>query len=339
MEQELEKAFSFQIEPSGADVRVDVFLASRLQDLTRSRSQELIREGFVRVNGRLPKASQRLREGDLVTISIPPPQPLNLKPEPIEFQVIHEDASLIVVNKPAGLVVHPAPGHPTGTLVQGLLDHCRDLSGIGGVLRPGIVHRLDKNTSGLMVVAKQDRIHAHLAQQFKTGGIRKTYLAIVHGRMLREKGEIDLPIARHPIKRKEMAVAATGGKRAQTLWRRLRVFGPYFSFVAATPKTGRTHQIRVHLAHLGHPIVGDPVYGPGIRWWRRTDPLKGALTIDYARQMLHAAVLGFVHPDSGRFCEFEAPLPCDMDQLLGVLKTPGFEMIGRKDLTSEEIRL
>jgi 23S rRNA pseudouridine1911/1915/1917 synthase len=332
VEQELEKAFSFQIEPNGADTRLDVFLASRLQDLTRSRSQELIREGFVRVNGRPPKASQRLREGDLVTVSIPPPQPLNLEPEPIEFQVIHEDASLIVVNKPAGLVVHPAPGHPTGTLVQGLLDHCRDLSGIGGVLRPGIVHRLDKNTSGLMVVAKHDRSHAHLAQQFKTGSVRKTYLAIVHGRMPREKGEIDLPIARHPIRRKKMAVAATGGKHAITLWQRLHVFGPDFSIVAATPKTGRTHQIRVHLAHLGHPIVGDPVYGPGRRWWRRTDPLKGALTIDHARQMLHAAVLGFVHPDSGRFREFKAPLPCDMGRLLKTLKTTGSWNDGEKGL-------
>jgi len=332
VEHELEKAFSFQIEPSGVDVRIDVFLASQLQDLTRSRIQELIRAGFVRVNGRLPKVSQRLRAGDLVAISIPPPQPLNLEPEAIEFQVIHEDASLIVVNKPAGLVVHPAPGHATGTLVQGLLDHCRDLSGIGGVLRPGIVHRLDKNTSGLMVVAKHDKAHAHLAQQFKAGDVRKTYLAVVHGTMAREKGEIDLPIARHPVRRKEMAVAATAGKQAKTPWRRLRIFGPYFSLVAATPKTGRTHQIRVHLAHLGHPIVGDPVYGPGRRWWRRNDPLKGVLTIDYARQMLHATVIGFVHPDLGRFCEFKAPLPCDMGRLLETLKTIGSRNDGEKGL-------
>ncbi len=320
MEQELEKTFSFQIEPTGVDLRIDVFLASRLRELTRSRIQGLIREGFVRVNGRLPKVSRRLRVGDLVAVSIPPPRPLNLEPEPIEFQVIHEDDSLIVVNKPAGVVVHPAPGHPKGTLVQGLLDHCRDLSGIGGVLRPGIVHRLDKNTSGLMVVAKRDRVHALLSQQFKAGEVRKTYLAIVHGTMPREKGEIDLPIARHPVRRKEMAVAASGGKQAKTSWQRLRVFRPHFSLIAATPKTGRTHQIRVHLAHLGHPIVGDPIYGPGRRWWRRNDPLKGALMIDHARQMLHAAVLGFVHPDSGRFCEFEAPLPCDMDRLLEILK-------------------
>lgn len=320
MEEELEKAFSFQVEPSGVDVRIDVFLVSRLQELTRSRIQELIREGLVRVNDRLPKASQRLREGDRISISIPPPQPLDLEPEPIEFQVIHEDSALIVVNKPAGLVVHPAPGHPRGTLVQGLLDHCQDLSGIGGILRPGIVHRLDKNTSGLMVVAKHDRVHAHLAQQFKRGEVRKTYLAIVHGTVAREKGEIDLPIARHPVRRKEMAVATTGGKAAKTLWRRIRNFGPGFSLVAATPKTGRTHQIRVHLAHLGHPIAGDPVYGPGCRWWRRIDPLKGALTIDDARQMLHATVLGFVHPDSDRFCEYKAPLPCDMDRLLRALE-------------------
>jgi 23S rRNA pseudouridine1911/1915/1917 synthase len=272
------------------------------------------------VNSRPSKASYRLKPGDRVRVTIPPPSPRRLRPEPVPFGVIHEDDALIVVNKPAGLVVHPAPGHPTGTLVHGLLERCSDLSGIGGVTRPGVVHRLDKDTSGLMVVAKGDHTHTSLAEQFKSGSIKKQYLTIVHGCVHEAEGRIDLSIARHPKHRKRMAVTREGGRRAVTLWKRERAFQIGFSFLSVSLKTGRTHQIRVHLSHLGHPVLGDPVYGFGRNWWKR-QPLhaKGLLpTVD--RQMLHAARLGFNHPLLNEYMEFEAPLPDDMNRILEAME-------------------
>ena len=243
------------------DQRIDLFLAGHRRDLTRSRIQSLVKDGNVTVNGNSIKTSYRLKNGDNVKLSIPPAIPYKLRPEPVDFSVIYEDSSLIVLNKPPGLVTHPSPGHTKGTLVHGLLRHCEDLSGIGGELRPGIVHRLDKDTSGLMVVAKNDISHNHLASQFKDGLINKRYIALAHGSFKEEKGVIDLPISRHPKKRKEMAVVPSRGKNALTLWRIEEEIGDKFSILSVTLKTGRTHQIRVHLSHINHPIVGDPVYG------------------------------------------------------------------------------
>jgi 23S rRNA pseudouridine1911/1915/1917 synthase len=324
VEYELDKVYSFLITRGEGNQRVDAFLASRIEGLTRSRVQALIKEGSVQVNKQPAKASYRLRVADRVDLRIPPAVPYHLEPEPVEFALIYEDSSLIIVDKPPGLVIHPAPGHFRGTLVHGLLKYSRDLSGIGGVLRPGIVHRLDKDTSGLLVVAKNDRAHGLLSAQFKAGEVKKTYLAVVHGMMKGSHGEIDLPIGRHPQRRKEMAVASSGGRRALTTWRKLEELGGRFSILSVTPKTGRTHQIRVHLSHIGHPIVGDPVYGYRRQWWKRHFPAKNGTPTQIPRQMLHAETLGFIHPDLGDFCEFRAPMPKDMMDLIGVLKSLAF---------------
>jgi 23S rRNA pseudouridine1911/1915/1917 synthase len=234
----------------------------------------------------------------------------------MDLLIVHEDSSIIILNKPPGLVIHPAPGHPNGTLVHGLLHHCRDLSGIGGILRPGIVHRLDKDTSGLMVVAKNDYAHGFLSSQFKKGTVNKRYLALVHGILKGKYGEIDLPISRHPRRRKEMAVIPSKGKRALTLWRKKQEIGDRFTLLSVTLKTGRTHQIRIHFSHLGHPIVGDPVYGHKKTWWKTHCPQAIDIVPQIKRQVLHAELLGFVHPDSGTYCEFTSPLPDDIGQII-----------------------
>ena len=319
MASESERIFSFSISDENREQRLDTYLVSRVEDLTRSRVQGLVKNGFVKVNGRLPKTSYRIKKGDNIHLVIPPPIALDLEPEEVAFELIHEDASLIVLNKPPGLVIHPAPGHPSGTLVHGLLKHCRDLSGISGVLRPGIVHRLDKDTSGIIVVAKNDRVHNFLANQFKAGSVKKRYTALVHGIIKGQKGEIDLPIARHPRRRKEMAVIS-GGKPARTRWRKVEAFGNRLSLLVVSPKTGRTHQIRVHLSHVGHPIVGDAVYGVRQNWWKKDMFLMREILPKIARQMLHAQTLGFIHPDSENYCEFQAPLPDDMAQILTWLR-------------------
>jgi 23S rRNA pseudouridine1911/1915/1917 synthase len=319
-EKEEGKVFSGVITGKQWEQRVDLFLSSTIPDLSRSRVQDLIKQGFVSINGQTPKASYRLKIGDEVRLRIPPASAYHLKPEPIQLSIVHEDPFLLVLDKPPGLVMHPAPGHPTGTLVHGLLDHCKDLSGIGGFLRPGIVHRLDKDTSGLIVVAKNDRVHAFLARQFKSGVVMKKYMAIVHGLMEEGKGQIHLPIARHPHKRKEMAVLPAKGKQALTLWKRVDTMGGMFSLLSITPKTGRTHQIRVHLSHEGHPIVGDPVYGYRGSWWKRHFPRYDKEWPVFGRQMLHAEALGFYHPDTESYCEFRSPLPDDMVSAITLLK-------------------
>ena len=225
-------------------------------------------------------------------------------------------------DKPAGLVIHPAPGHSRGTLVHGLLKYCRDLSGIGGVMRPGIVHRLDKDTSGVLVVAKNDNAHASLARQFKEGKIKKQYKAIVHGVMGKKTGEINLPIGRHPKRRKEMSVLPANGRSAFTRWKSEDEIGNCFSLLSVRPETGRTHQIRVHLSHEGHPIAGDPVYGHKKRWWKSRFPLDySESTAKINRQMLHAEILGFTHPVRNEYCEFKADMPDDMMQAIDLLNT------------------
>jgi 23S rRNA pseudouridine1911/1915/1917 synthase len=320
VKQEGDITHQFPVSEADKAQRLDAFLVLKMQDLTRSRIQELIKAGFVRVNHSLSKPGYRLKPGDHVDVTLPAPEPLRLVPEAVTFELVYEDPWLIVVNKPPGVVVHPAPGHFTGTLVHGLVRHCKDLSGIGGVLRPGIVHRLDKDTSGLMVVAKNDAAHAFLSHQFKEGKITKRYVALVHGIVREQKGEIHLPIGRHPVRRKEMSVLASKGRAARTLWEKTEELAGLFSLLSVSPRTGRTHQIRVHLSHIGYPIVGDPVYGHRRSWWKKRFPEEPEVLSRIERQMLHAGTLGFVHPHGGDYREFTVPLPPDMSLVIEMLK-------------------
>jgi len=329
---------SYEITHHNQDNRLDVFLATHSNDLSRSRIQTLIKREFVQVNNRPSKPSYKLKAGDHILLTIPPPEAPVLKPETIKFGILHEDKSLIVIDKPPGVVVHPAPGHSTGTLVHGLLQHCQDLSGIGGVLRPGIVHRLDKDTSGLMVVAKNDRVHASLSRQFKAGEVKKQYIALVHGLVKNDEQEIDLPISRHPKRRKEMAVIPSGGRRALTRWKKIEEFQSGFTLLSITIRTGRTHQIRVHLSHMGHSVVGDPLYGQGQKKWKRHPLYKKGILPVINRQMLHAKRLGFVHPDQDRYLEFESPLPYDLDHAVLVLNSLDLQVNTNKELDTNKKR-
>ena len=310
----------YLISENEKEQRIDLFLALHDKGLTRSRIQSLIKDQWIKVNGFPVKASYKLKTNDRILIVVPQAAPCEIKPESVDFSIIYEDSWLIVLDKPPGIVVHPAPGHINGTLVHGLLHHCTNLSGIGGVLRPGIVHRLDKDTSGLLVVAKNDTAHANLSNQFKEGSVTKKYISLVHGVMPGQKGEIDLPISRHPVRRKEMAVSKAKGKRALTLWNKTDVIGGKFTRLEVSLKTGRTHQIRVHLSHLGYPIVGDPVYGFRKTWWNRQCPEALEITRSINRQMLHSALLGFIHPGTGNYCEFKSPIAPDMKNIIENLK-------------------
>lgn len=272
--------------------RLDAFVARHLTDLSRSRVQRLVQEGLVRVDGRPAKASLRLRQGEEVVVCLPPPSAEPL-PKAMPLSVVYEDDDILVIDKPAGVVVHPAPGHQGGTLVNAVLACYPELAGVGGQQRPGIVHRLDKDTSGLLVVAKNEGAHRSLSRQLKERQVRKVYLALVQGRLEPAQGVIDAPVGRHPYRRQRMAVVATG-REAQTRYRVLRYLADC-TLVEASPVTGRTHQIRVHLAAVGHPVVGDAVYG-------RPSPLV-------SRPFLHAQRLGFCLPSDGRYLEFESPLP------------------------------
>lgn len=274
--------------------RFDQFLAAKLPAFSRARVQILIKEGFATINGTTAKPSSKIRAGDQIEVTEPPPTPSEVLPQEIPLTILFEDPDLVVIDKPAGLVVHPAAGNPDGTLVNALLHHCEDLSGIGGVERPGIVHRLDKETSGCLVVAKNDVVHRALIGQFAGREVTKIYLALAAGRFPRLSGEIREPIGRHPVHRQKMAVVERG-RASHTSWRILKEL-PCGSLVECTLHTGRTHQIRVHLKHLGHPVLGDELYGK-----------RGA----FQRQMLHAWKLGFTHPASGKPMEFTAPIPPD----------------------------
>ncbi len=295
-------------------------MASRVAGLSRTRAQSLIKEGRVLVNGRPSRVDYRLRIGQRVDVVVPEAEPSGLEPEEVAFEVLYEDAHIVVIDKPPGVVVHPGAGHRHGTVVHGLLRRCKDLSGIGGVERPGIVHRLDKDTSGVLVIAKNDAAHLALSGQLKEGEVKKLYLALVHGILERESGMLDLSIGRNPRRRKEMTVVKEGGRKAVTHWRTLRTFGAGFSFLRVGIKTGRTHQIRVHMAHIGHPIVGDAVYGfsrmkeAAMEVWR-----CGGLP-RAERQLLHASKIGIRHPATGDMMSFEAPLPRDMKLLLDALE-------------------
>ena len=285
---------TFTAEPGAR--RLDHFIAEQVPRLSRSRLQALIKDGHILVNGTAARASDKLRAGDVVTFDEPPALPSTTEAEDIALTVLFEDDDLIVINKPPGLVVHPAVGHRTGTLVNALLHHCAELSGIGGVERPGIVHRLDKETSGCLVAAKNDLAHQSLVEQFAGREVVKIYLAIASGRFARKQGIVDAPIGRHRVHRQKMAVARENeGREARTSWRVLEEL-PAGTLVECTLHTGRTHQIRVHLKHLGHPLLGDSVYG------------KPA---GFDRQMLHAWKLGFTHPRTGKRIDCTAPVPED----------------------------
>jgi len=284
------------VEPADAAMRLDHFLAEKVAELSRSRLQTLVKEGHVQLNGAATKPNAKLRAGDRITLREPAPAPSGNAPEEIALEILFEDDDVIVVNKPPGLVVHPAAGHASGTLVNALLHHCTSLSGIGGVERPGIVHRLDKETSGCLVAAKTDAAHQALAKQFAGRDVEKIYLALATGRFTSKSGVVETQIGRHPVHRQKMAVVAPDkGREARTGWRVLAEV-PGGSLVECTLYTGRTHQIRVHLKHINHPLLGDEVYGK-----------RG----DFTRQMLHAWKLAFTHPRTSERKHFVAPIPED----------------------------
>ena len=292
--------------------RLDQFLRSEFPELSRAFLQKLIEQRHVLVNARPSKPSYRVQPGDRISVEIPPPRPLETAPEDIPLNLLYEDSDLIVVNKPAGLVVHPAAGNYEHTLVNALLHHCRgQLAGIGGVERPGIVHRLDKGTSGCIVVAKTDAAHQSLVAQFKSRAVKKIYRAICRGKFDRLRGRIETVIGRSERDRKKMSARVARGRNAITDYQVLKQLDD-FALVELTLHTGRTHQIRVHMAHIGHPILGDTVYGGS-----RSPITSHRSPFSVARPLLHAYKLGFTHPRSGEFMEFEAPLPADMEQIIG----------------------
>ena len=296
-----------QVRPGDAGGRVDAYLAAEIEDLTRSAAQRLLEEGNVCSGGKALAKNYRLAGNETLEISLPEPETLDVRPENIPLDVVYEDGDVIVVNKPKGLVVHPAPGHPDGTLVNALLYHCGDsLSGIGGVLRPGIVHRIDRDTSGLIIAAKNDFAHQKLAAQLADHTLARTYECVVIGNLKEDSGTVNAPIGRSSADRKKMAVVA-GGRRAVTHWEVLARY-PGFTHVRCRLETGRTHQIRVHMAYLGHPILGDTVYGA-------KKPVAGL-----QGQCLHAAGLRFVHPRTGEMVELTCPLPEEFQEVLRKLE-------------------
>ncbi len=319
IENESSQDLTFTVNPGQAGLRLDVFLAQADESFSRSQIKNAIEEGDVLVNGKEPKVSQHLKEGDVVELHLEPAVDAVAVPQDIPLNIVYEDSSLIVVNKPAGMVVHPAPGNPDNTLVNALLFHCQDLSGIGGVLRPGIVHRLDKETSGLIVAAKSDEAHRKLSAQFEKHDVHKRYVALVWGDVRGASGEIVLPVGRHPVDRKKMSTKSRHGKDALTFWKVRERFG-MATLMDIEIKTGRTHQIRVHLSERGWPVIGDTVYGSASRLQTvRNAALKTGIKA-LSRQALHAAQLSFLHPLNGERMVFTAPLPEDMENLLALFR-------------------
>ncbi len=321
MKRDLTESFTFEEEEETGDVlswtiteadageRIDKFVSLAMDEqASRSQVQQWIKEQSLSVNGKTVKANHRLAADDRIELTIPPPEDAEIAAEPIELDVVYEDSDVIVVNKPRGMVVHPAPGHASGTLVNALLHHCRDLSGINGVMRPGIVHRIDKDTSGLIMAAKNDEAHNKLSLQLKEHTVTRTYLAVVHGVVQHDQGTVDAPIGRDPKDRKLFTVTERNSKHAVTHFHVLERFKDY-TFLECKLETGRTHQIRVHMQFIGHSLVGDPQYG-------KTKGDNKAFT----GQALHAAVLGFIHPQKADYLEFSAALPDDMNQLLNLLR-------------------
>lgn len=289
-------------------LRIDKYLAETAGQLSRSYIQKLLKEGRILVNGKPVKASYVVEEEDLLSMDIPEAVEPEIEPEAMDLDILYEDQDVILINKPKGMVVHPAAGHYSHTLVNGLMDHCRgQLSGINGVMRPGIVHRIDMDTTGVLIVCKNDMAHNSIAAQLKEHSITRRYQAIVHGVIREDEGSIDAPIGRHPVERKKMSINYDHGKPAVTHYRVLNRFRQ-FTHVECRLETGRTHQIRVHMASIGHPLLGDRVYGPA------RCPVSGLMG-----QTLHAGILGFIHPRTGRYMEFSAPLPDYFETLLKTL--------------------
>lgn len=288
--------------------RIDRFLSEEIADLSRSYIQKLLKEGSISVNGNAVKANYRVNEGDEIRVEIPEPEAPDILPEDIPLDILYEDDDILVVNKPKGMVVHPAPGHYSHTLVNAVLFHCGSrLSGINGVLRPGIVHRIDMDTTGSLLICKNDRAHQILADELKEHSITRRYHAIVHGNLKEDTGTVNAPIGRHPVDRKKMSTKSPSGRHAVTHYRVLERFGD-FTYIECELETGRTHQIRVHMSSIGHPILGDAVYGPARCPFR----LQG--------QTLHAKILGIRHPSTGEYMEFDAPLPEYFSELLDRLR-------------------
>lgn len=297
----------FQIETENGE-RIDKFLSGEMTDFSRSYIQKLVKEGYVHVNGVTVKSNYKLAFDDNVTVDIPELSEPDILPEDIPLDILYEDDDLLIVNKPKGMVVHPAAGHYSGTLVNALMFHCKgNLSGINGVMRPGIVHRIDMDTTGSLLVCKNDMAHQSLAEQLKEHSIKRVYHAIVHGNLKEDEGTIDAPIGRHPVDRKKMSINYKNGRDAITHYQVLERFGNY-TYIACRLETGRTHQIRVHMASIRHPLLGDTVYGPQ----KCPFPLTG--------QTLHAKVLGIRHPRTGEYMEFDAPLPGYFNLLLERLR-------------------
>ena len=294
--------FHFVVPKMHARMRIDRHLVTAFPEFSRSRIQQLIRSGFVRLNGAIPRPHQIVRKGDQIELTNPPPEKIETRPEAIPLEILFEDDDLIVINKPAGMTVHPGAGHYEHTLVNALLYHCSTLSGIGGKERPGIVHRLDKETSGCLVAAKNDIAHRELSKQFATRTVEKIYLALVAGKVRKQTGIIEQKIGRHPVYRQRMSVSSPRGRAARTEYRVLRP-NDQASLIQCKLHSGRTHQIRVHLHHLGHPVLGDKIYAT-------------RLAKNFPRQMLHAWKLGFLHPRTGDWKNFEAPLPDDFKQAI-----------------------
>ena len=298
-------AYTLTTELCDEGLRLDRFLSEELEDHSRSFLQKLIKEGLVTVDGKPVKANYRLSAGQQVSVQVREPEEVNIEPQEMPLDILYEDGDVCIVNKPKGMVVHPAAGHYRDTLVNGIMYHCQDsLSGINGSLRPGLVHRIDKDTTGALIICKNDKAHSCIAEQLKEHSITRRYRAIIIGNLSEDEGTVDAPIGRHPTQRKKMAVNRNNGKRAVTHYRVLARFRGY-TYIECRLETGRTHQIRVHMASIGHPLLGDTVYGPAKQAY---PSLEG--------QTLHAMVIGFVHPTTGAYMEFEAPLPAYFAELL-----------------------
>lgn len=310
----MEKEYDIIIKPGTPKERIDVFL-SRETGLSRSQIDKLIRSGRVKLNRENAKAGYRVKADDRIILSVPPAKEIAARPENIPLDIVYEDKDIIVINKPPGIVVHPGAGNTEGTLVNAVLHHARDLSGIGGRIRPGVVHRLDKDTSGLIVFAKNDASHLDLSRQIKNREVKKTYLALVHGEIKDDSGAIDAPIGRNPVHRKKMAVIRSGSLKRREALTYYKVLERYkgYTLVELDLKTGRTHQIRVHLSHIGHPVVGDRTYS------KKKEGGASRPCLPAGRQLLHASGLSFHHPITGKYLEFRSDMPEDMKQVLGVL--------------------
>ncbi len=314
------KVHRIAVNANDSGERLDVFISSHFSDITRSQAKRLIEEGQVMVDGKAAKPSHEVKQGEGIVVNVLPPVQPSAAPQQIPLDILFEDSDIIVVNKPAGLVVHPAAGHPDGTLVNALLAHCRDLSGVGGELKAGIVHRLDVGTSGTIIAAKNDAAHVALQKQFQARTTEKIYCALVLGSMDGDKGFFDSALGRHRIERKRISSNTRKGREALTEWRAMERFGTQLTWVEITLKTGRTHQIRAHFAEAGHALAGDPLYGGEHKLKRILDPNMRMVVARLDRPALHSWKLSIDHPRTGERMQFIAPLPDDIEKLLRELR-------------------